>query len=285
MRYISAQLDALLGGDLWERAADARQRDGAAARRRGAGHRRRAGHAARRGQRGVRRCSTRRLPSELQRDVAVLRLGRGHRRGALDGARGTRAEEDVDAFAADVRAVVSRSATAAPVTSISGPVGVQVDQQPAGPPEVLALEDRHRRRRLDEAQLAQVGAERGSRRAGRGILDDAARRERVARVEARRRPRATRAGSWSSRARPSARRGGRSRSRGRRAARAWRRRGPGGKRRRSRRAAAASGSRSSRAPAQRRQELLEVGGRRRSPRAAARSSAWRSGGPGHRAAW
>ena len=36
---------------------------------------------------------------------------------------------------------------------------------------------------VDELELAQVGAERGGRRAGRRVLDDAADRERVARVE------------------------------------------------------------------------------------------------------
>ena len=200
MRYISAQLDALLSGDLWERSA---AHANAMARRLAA---------AVRDLPGVRVTQ----PVEANAVFAVLdpavteRLqqswpfyvwdegtgevrwmaswdterGGGRR---LRGRHPRRAQRDRDRRAGDVdlRAV-----------------GVQVDEQPAGPPHVLALEDRHRGGRLDEPALAQVGAERGGRGAGGRVLDHAARRERVARVEAQRRPRARRAGSSSSRARP-----------------------------------------------------------------------------------
>src|SRR5215204_4829944 len=58
-----------------------------------------------------------------------------------------------------------------------------VDEQLARAPHVLALEDPDARRALYRAERAQVGAERGGGRTGRGVLDDAANGERVARVE------------------------------------------------------------------------------------------------------
>ena len=84
MRYISAQLEALLERRPVGALGRARQRDGAPAGRRRARPAGRARHAAGRGQRGVRGARPgghRAAAAEL----AVLRLGRGHRRGALDG--------------------------------------------------------------------------------------------------------------------------------------------------------------------------------------------------------
>src|SRR4051812_37959079 len=58
-----------------------------------------------------------------------------------------------------------------------------VDRHAPRSAEVLTLEHRDRRRRLDDAELAQVATERGSRGARSRILELSARRERVARVE------------------------------------------------------------------------------------------------------
>ena len=78
---------------------------------------------------------------------------------------------------------VAHIATARPLTRISGRRVVDLDRQQARAAHVDALVDGDRRGRRDEALVSQVGAERGGRRAGRGVLDDAADRERVARVE------------------------------------------------------------------------------------------------------
>src|SRR5689334_23067392 len=55
--------------------------------------------------------------------------------------------------------------------------------QATRPAHVLALEYEDRGRRIDQPELAQVAAERSRRGAGCRVLDRAARRERVARVE------------------------------------------------------------------------------------------------------
>ena len=59
-----------------------------------------------------------------------------------------------------------------------------VGDEPAGPPEVLALARHDRCRGVDQPQLAQVGAERRRGRAGGGVFDGAADREGAAGVEA-----------------------------------------------------------------------------------------------------
>ena len=58
-----------------------------------------------------------------------------------------------------------------------------VDEQVAGAAHVLALADADPGRPLDQAQGAQIAAERGGRGAGGRVLHDAADRERVAGVE------------------------------------------------------------------------------------------------------
>src|SRR4051812_12617993 len=58
-----------------------------------------------------------------------------------------------------------------------------VDRQPARAAEILALQDRYARGRLDDAERTQISAEPGGRGAGGRVLEDAAGRERIARVQ------------------------------------------------------------------------------------------------------
>ena len=106
MRYISAQLEALLSGDLWERSRRARQRDGAAAGRRRARPARRARSPSRSRPTRCSRCSTRRSPSGCSASwpFYVWDEDTGEVRWM---ASWDTAEEEVDAFAADVRAALS----------------------------------------------------------------------------------------------------------------------------------------------------------------------------------
>ena len=102
----------------------------------------------------------------------------------------------------------------------------------ARPAHVGALVQREGRRWRHQAEVAQVAAQRRGGRAGRGVLDDPAGRERVAYVEARPgRPGAPGRRS-SSPVRPSGRRAPRSRSRGRPAGPAPGPRPPGARHRR-----------------------------------------------------
>ena len=68
-----------------------------------------------------------------------------------------------------------------------GVAGRDLDREQARAAELDALVDRDRGGDLDEAELAQVAAERGGGGPGGRVLDDAAGRERVARAERRRR--------------------------------------------------------------------------------------------------
>ena len=191
------------------------------------------------------RSSTRRSPSGCS---ATGRSTSGTRTPARCAGwrRGTRRREDVDAFAADVARRASDDDGRARDVDLR-PLGDVDEQAGCGRPMSSPWRIVTVAGSVDQAELAQVGAERGGGRAGRGILE---RHRRAGTGRARGsacRARARRAAPSSSRARPSARRGGRSRSRGRRAARAWRRRSPGARRRRRRRAAGAPG-RGRRAP-------------------------------------
>src|SRR5438128_180340 len=60
---------------------------------------------------------------------------------------------------------------------------IDVDEQLAGTSHVLALQDRHARWRFDRAELTKIGAKGCGCCTCSGILDNAADRERVARVE------------------------------------------------------------------------------------------------------
>src|SRR5450759_1155106 len=59
----------------------------------------------------------------------------------------------------------------------AGLVGHDLDAKATRAADLLALEDRDRRRGHDQPVLAQVGAEGGGPRAGRGVLDNATNRE------------------------------------------------------------------------------------------------------------
>ena len=212
MRYISAQLDALLSRRPVAALRRARERDGAAAGRRRA----RRWPGVRITQpveaNGVFAILPPAVTARLQQDWPFYVWDDEHRRGALDGrvghdarGRSTRSRPTCGPSSAD------RHGRARHVDL--RPVGVDVDEQPAGPPEVLALQDRDRRRRRRPAP-ARAGSRRARRPPRRS--PDPRRRRRAGTGRARgsaSRPRARRAGPWSSRARPSARRAGRSRSR------------------------------------------------------------------------
>ena len=87
MRFVSAQFEALLDGDLWLRNRHQRQRDGRPPRRRGRGDRRGRDHPAGRGQRRLRppaASGDRQAPGRPPRRAPLLHLGRGLQRGPLD---------------------------------------------------------------------------------------------------------------------------------------------------------------------------------------------------------